>query len=68
MGEAPDDKFVTDTERPAHRVAIRRDFELARFPVTVGEYRAFAPAHAADDDPACPVVGVSWNDAKAYCA
>jgi formylglycine-generating enzyme required for sulfatase activity len=68
MGEAPDDKFVTDTERPAHRVAISRDFELARFPVTVGEFRAFAPAHAPDEDPACPVVGVSWDDAKAYCA
>ena len=43
MGETADDKFATDTERPAHRVAIARAFALGYFPVTVGEYRAFPP-------------------------
>ncbi len=68
MGGANGDKFVTDTERPAHRVAISRAFALGRCPVTVGDYRAFAPGYAPDEDPAWPVVGVSWNDACAYCA
>jgi formylglycine-generating enzyme required for sulfatase activity len=68
MGGAADDKFVTDTERPAHRVTFRRAFALGRGPVTVGEYRAFAPGHAPGEDPAWPVVNVSWDEACAYCA
>jgi formylglycine-generating enzyme required for sulfatase activity len=68
MGGSRDDKFVTDTERPAHPVTIARAFALARFPVTVGEYRGFSPGHAAGEDPAWPVVDVSWDEACAYCA
>jgi formylglycine-generating enzyme required for sulfatase activity len=68
MGATDDDKFVTDTERPAHRVAIAHRFALGRFPVTVGEYRAFAPRHAPGDNPDWPVVNVSWDDAQAFCA
>jgi formylglycine-generating enzyme required for sulfatase activity len=67
MGENSEDRFATDTERPAHRVAIARPFALARFPVTVGEYRAFAPGRASGDDPDLPAVDVSWDEARAYC-
>jgi formylglycine-generating enzyme required for sulfatase activity len=67
MGGTDDDKFVTDTERPAHRVVIAHRFALGRFPVTVGEYRAFAPQHAPNDDPDWPVVNVSWDNAQAFC-
>jgi len=67
MGESPGDKFANDTERPAHLVHLR-PFALGRFPVTVGEYRAFASGHAPSDDPALPVVNVSWDDARTYCA
>jgi formylglycine-generating enzyme required for sulfatase activity len=68
MGDTPDDKFATDTERPAHRVSFARPFALGRFPVTTGEYRAFAPGHSPGDDPGLPVVNVSWDDAQSYCA
>ena len=68
MGGTDHDKFVTDTERPTHRVTFAHRFALGRFPVTVGEYRAFAPRHAPDDDPDWPVVNVSWDDAQAFCA
>ena len=67
MGGARDDKFVTDTERPAHSVAIVRPFALGRFPVTVGEYRAGHPGFAAGEDAAWPVVGVNWAEAQDYC-
>lgn len=68
MGESPSDKFANDTERPAHRVSFAQPFALGRFLVTVGEYRAFRPNHAAGERAMLPVVGVSWNEAHAYCA
>jgi formylglycine-generating enzyme required for sulfatase activity len=65
-----------EDERPVHRVQVDT-FELAIYPVTRGEYARFLdatghatprdwadPAFAGDDR---PVVGVSWNDAIAYC-
>jgi formylglycine-generating enzyme required for sulfatase activity len=66
-------------ETPQHRVGIGRPFALGRYPVTVGEWRAFvsatgwqgqgdvaweAPGFAQTD--AHPVVGVTWHDAQRY--
>ncbi|MCH9686264.1 MAG: SUMF1/EgtB/PvdO family nonheme iron enzyme [Deltaproteobacteria bacterium] len=64
-------------ESPQHQVSLA-GFYMARTPVTHGKYRAFLEAnplvteppywtdrgYAQDDQ---PVVGVSWNDAQAYC-
>ncbi|HEY2342378.1 MAG TPA: formylglycine-generating enzyme family protein [Chthoniobacteraceae bacterium] len=68
MGSTIGDKFSLATERPAHRVTLSEPFALGRFPVTVREYREFAEDHDPTDNPALPVVNVSWSDAQNYCA
>ncbi len=67
MGETPNDKFATDTERPRHRVTFLRRFALGVHPVTVEEYRCFAPEHQPAAAPRWPVTNVSWDDATGYC-
>jgi serine/threonine-protein kinase len=62
---------------PARRVWVEA-FAIGRYPVTNAEYAAYlaasraAPppwwAHPDFDDPAQPVVGVSWAEALAFCA
>lgn len=67
MGESAEDKFANDTERPRWRVCVA-PFELADFPVTVGEFRQFRPGHEPGVPEDWPAVWVSWEDAVAYCA
>ena len=67
MGAGSDDKFATDTERPAHRVTFRHPFAIGCTPVTIGEYRAFNPNCEDDGPDDWPVVNVSWLEATRYC-
>jgi|GEM_PF-906385 len=77
-----------DEEKPIYAVTINYDFEIAKYPVTVGEYMLFVNetkshypewmeegSKYSDDHykgiclkDNCPIVGISWNDAVAYCA
>ena len=68
-------------ETPQHWVGIARPFAIGRYPVTVGEWRAFVEASGWQPGGEVnwaapgfvqtelhPVVGVSWNDAQQYVA
>jgi len=81
MGCVPGDTACTDEEKPRHRVSIGRDFWMMRTEVTVGEYKRFAAATGKAlpegmQEPyfdegwkkeSYPMVGVTWDDAAAYC-
>jgi formylglycine-generating enzyme required for sulfatase activity len=65
-------------ERPVHRVRISKPFLLGKYPVTNREYQRFLEANSGSkppeywsnsqfNDPQQPVVGVSWEDAQAFC-
>lgn len=68
-----------ERELPAHWVGIEQSFALGRYPVTVGEWRAFVQATGWESkldvdwqapgfkqDERHPVVCVSWHDAQLY--
>ncbi|GHC57277.1 formylglycine-generating enzyme family protein [Roseibacillus persicicus] len=58
MGGEQDDKFVTDVERPRHRVTISAGTSLGRFPVTEGELLG--------NGKRIPAVGICWEEAKEF--
>ena len=68
------DSDAYDDEMPQHPVTLPA-YYLARWPVTVAQFRAFVEdAKFAPADPDClqgvanhPVVDVSWHEALAYC-
>ncbi len=71
MGCSAQDSECKDDEKPTHQVNIEKGFWLGQTEVTVVAYRRFAASHSrqspgGDDD--LPVSGVSWADAKEYCA
>jgi len=71
MGCSEQDSECQDDERPAHQVTIKKGFWLGQTEVTVLAYIQFAAESARPDlqgDEALPVSGVSWSEAKAYCA
>jgi len=78
MGSTDEDLLASEDEKPAHAVTITKGYWMGEHPVTNAQYRAFVAAtgHRAPgswgerrfNDPAQPVVRVSWGDAQAFCA
>lgn len=76
MGSPESEKDRDDDEGPQHEVSVPA-FYMGRYPVTNAEYGKFLSQSKDTKEPAYwgdrkynqlrqPVVGVSWNDAKAY--
>lgn len=77
MGSSRDQHDAMSWERPMHRVKIP-GFCLSKYPVTNQQYARFMQATQTRIKPEYwgdrrfnqsnqPVVGVSWNEARAYC-
>jgi len=77
MGSPEGEERRYDDEGPQHEVELGA-FWLARTPVTNGQYREYMKANPKVKEPdrwgnrrynrdEQPVVGVSWEEAKAYC-
>ena len=83
MGCSPGDSECKEAEKPAHRVIITRGFWMGQTEVTVEAYKRFAAATGRGMPPepmlvgrslnpgwiqgAQPIMGVTWDDAAAYC-
>ena len=75
MGSNDKDKLAFDSEKPQHECAIPYGYWLARFPVTVVQFRYYLEqTNTQPGDPDClkgpsnhPVVWVSWHEAMAFC-
>ena len=62
---------------PVHEVCLAKDYWIGKYPVANEEYRRFLeatnhrePKKWSDrkfNQPRQPVVGVSWEDAQAFC-
>lgn len=71
MGCVPDDTVCGIDEKPRHGVTITRAFQLLKAEVSVGQFRgsnAPVPSQPSwSSDVRHPVVGVTWDEARAFC-
>jgi formylglycine-generating enzyme required for sulfatase activity len=76
IGSSDDDPEARDNEKPQYRTRPKRDFWVARYPITNEQWQQWVreggtPSHYADDKdynhPNQPVVGVSWEECRDFC-
>jgi len=71
MGCSEQDSECKDDEKPTHQVVIEKGFWMGQTEVTIAAYKKFKPKfvpHDPSSEGNLPVSGVSWADAKNYCA
>jgi formylglycine-generating enzyme required for sulfatase activity len=74
MGSKTGDRLAFTDEMPQHKITPPRDY-IARYPVTVAQFRAFVDesGHTPEDEdslrglPNHPVVNVTWYETLKYC-
>ncbi len=67
MGSDAKDRLARSSENPAHQVTLN-GFAIGKYEVTNAQYRRLQPDHHPKAVDELPVVNVSWDDAKAFCA
>jgi len=71
MGCSEQDSECKDDEKPTHQVVIEKGFWMGQTEVTNAAYKKLNPKfvpHEVWSAVDLPVCGVSWTDAKNYCA
>ena len=74
MGSKQGDQLASDDEMPQHKLSLPR-YYIARYPVTVAQFRAFVDAsgYTPEDEDSLhgllnhPVVNITWYEALKYC-
>jgi len=75
MGSGEEDAQVFEDEKPRHERDLPYEYQIARYPVTVGQFQEYVEARGrkpgnpdslkgGDNE---PVVLVSWHEASAFC-
>ena len=73
LGCVPQDLRCKDAEKPRHTVTVPA-FKMAQTEITQAQYKALIGTNPSvfqppqyDECPDCPVDGVTWDQAKAFC-
>jgi formylglycine-generating enzyme required for sulfatase activity len=68
MGSPADEKGRFDNEGPQHEVVVSHPLAISKYPVTMGELRAWQPGRGPDPVDDDPAVMVTWDDGGKYTA
>jgi formylglycine-generating enzyme required for sulfatase activity len=66
MGSPADEKGRFDNEGPQHEVIVSHPFAISKYPVTMGQLRAWQSSRGPDPIDNDPAVIVTWGDGGKY--
>ena len=68
MGSPANEKGRFDNEGPQHEMLVSHPFAIGKFPVTMGQLRAWQPGRGPDPVDDDPAVMVTWSEINQYAA